>query len=129
MLGGGNLINIDYTSSKAIYEQIYDEIARLILSGALKSDEQLPSVRELAALTKVNPNTIQKTYKSLEIDNYIYTVKGKGNFVKCADELRNMHIKKTDEKLCEVIKSLKELGISKDKILEIVDKALNQSNT
>lgn len=123
------MINIDYTSSKAIYEQIYDEIARLILSGALKADEQLPSVRELASLTKVNPNTIQKTYKSLEIDNYIYTVKGKGNFVKSADELRNMRIKKTDEKLCEVIKSLKELGISNDKILEIVDKALNQSNT
>ncbi len=118
------MINIDYNSSKAIYEQIYDEIKRLILSGALKPDEQLPSVRELAALTKVNPNTIQKTYKSLETDNYIYTVKGKGNFVKCAEELKSLNIKKASQKLYEVIKALKELGLTDNEILRTVHEAL-----
>lgn len=120
------MIAIDYTSSKAIYEQIYDEITRLILSSALRPDEQLPSVRELASLTKVNPNTIQKAYRSLENDNYIYTVKGIGNFVKNAEELRSLHIKKMSEKLYEVIKSLKELGLRNEEILEMIKELLNQ---
>jgi len=118
------LIQIDNNSSRAIYEQIYDEITRLILSKALKPDEQLPSVRELAALLKINPNTIQKAYKFLEIDNYIYTVKGKGNFVKNADELRSIHINKTKEELNHTIKSLKELGIKDDTVIELVKKIL-----
>lgn len=123
------MINIDYTSSKAIYEQIYDEMVRLILSGALKPDEQLTSVRELAALTKVNPNTIQKTYKMLETDNYIYTIKGKGNFVKSTEELKSLHMIKNIEKLYAVISSLKELGLTGNEILvhvhEAIDKAIN----
>jgi len=122
------LIKIDYNSSKAIYEQIYNEISRLILSRVFKPDEQLPSVRDLAALTKVNPNTIQKTYKLLETDNYIYTIKGKGNFVKGADELRSLHIKTMNEKLYEIIKSLKELGLSNNDVLEMIEKILKKSN-
>ena len=122
------MIKIDYNSSKAIYEQIYNEISRLILSRVFKPDEQLPSVRDLAALTKVNPNTIQKTYKLLETDNYIYTIKGKGNFVKGADELRSLHIKTMNEKLYEIIKSLKELGLSNNDVLEMIEKILKKSN-
>jgi len=118
------LIKIDYTSSKAIYEQIYDEIARLILSKALKPDEKLPSVRELAAMTKINPNTIQKAYKLLELDNYVYSVKGRGNFVKSSDDLRSLHIKKMNEELLQIIKSLKELGLSSDDIIKMVEDTL-----
>lgn len=123
-MGGADLIKIDYTSSKAIYEQIYDEITRLILSKALKPDEKLPSVRELAAMTKINPNTIQKAYKFLELDNYVYSVKGRGNFVKNSDDLRSLHIKKMDEDLFQTIKSLKELGLSNDDIIKMVNNLL-----
>lgn len=118
------MVKIDYTSSKAIYEQIYDEITRLILSKALKPDEKLPSVRELAAMTKINPNTIQKSYKYLELDNYIYSVKGRGNFVKSSEDLRSLHIKKMDEELIQTIKTLKELGLSNKDILKMVNNIL-----
>ncbi len=118
------MIKIDYTSSKAIYEQIYDEITRLILSKALKPDDKLPSVRELAAMTKINPNTIQKAYKVLELENYVYSVKGRGNFVKSSDDLRNLHISKLEEKLFKTIKSLKELGLKNDDISKMVDNIL-----
>lgn len=121
------MIKIDNNSSKALYEQIYDEISRLIFSKALKPDEQLPSVRELASLIKVNPNTIQRAYKSLENDNYIYTVKGKGNFVKNADELKNLQIQKVNEELYDIIKFLKEVGLSNNGILDIIKNILNQS--
>lgn len=121
------LIKIDNNSSKALYEQIYDEISRLILSKVLKPNEQLPSVRELAALIKVNPNTIQKAYKSLENDNYIYTVKGKGNFIKSANELKNLHVQKVNEELYSTIKFLKEVGLSNDDIIDIIKNILNEN--
>lgn len=122
------MIKIDNNSSKAIYEQIYDEMTRLILSKALKPDEKMPSVRELAAMIKINPNTIQKAYKSLEEDNYIYTVKGKGNFVKNADELRSVQIKTMEEKLSSTIKSLKELGLEDEEVIRLVKNILNEDN-
>lgn len=122
------MIKIDNNSSKAIYEQIYDEIIRLILSKVLKPDEQLPSVREMAAMTKINPNTIQKAYRFLELDNYIYSVKGVGNFVKNADDLRRIQIKKMKEQLIEVIKSLKELGLHNEEILEMIKETLISNN-
>ncbi len=127
MIGGVKLIRIDNDNPKAIYEQIYDEVIRLIFTKSLKPDEKLPSVRELASMIRINPNTIQKAYKYLEENNYIYTVKGIGNFVKDADELRNLHIKNMKDELYKVIKSLKELGLRDDKILEIVEEVMNPS--
>lgn len=100
------MIRIDNESPKPIYEQIYDEIIRLIFSKSLKPDEKLPSVRELASMIRINPNTIQKAYKYLEEDNYIYSVKGVGNFVKDADELRNLHVRNTKDELYKVIKDV-----------------------
>ncbi|NLB33321.1 MAG: GntR family transcriptional regulator [Tissierellia bacterium] len=121
------MIRIDNDNPKAIYEQIYDEIIRLIFSKSLKPDEKLPSVRELASMIRINPNTIQKAYKNLEEDNYIYTVKGVGNFVKNADELRDLHIRNVKDELKKVIKSLKELGLRDDRIVELVKEVLNPS--
>lgn len=121
------MILIDNNSSKALYEQIYDELTRLILSKALKPDEKLPSVRELAAMIKINPNTIQKAYKSLEENNYIYTVKGVGNFVKDSMELRSIHIRNMEEKLSEAIRALKELGLKDEYIIDLVKKILKPS--
>lgn len=125
MIGGEILIRIDNDSPKAIYEQIYDEIIRLIFSKSLKPDEKLPSVRELASMIRINPNTIQKAYKYLEEDNYIYTVKGVGNFVKDADELRNLHLQNIKDELYRIVNSLKELGLRDDRIVELVKEILS----
>lgn len=119
------MIQIDNNNPKALYEQVYDEIIRLIMKKALKPDEKLPSVRELAAMIKINPNTIQKAYKSLEENNYIYTVKGIGNFVKNSEELRSIRIKNMEEKLRDAVKSLKAIGLKDDYIIKMVDDILN----
>ena len=58
---------------------------------------------------------------------YIYTVKGVGNFVKNADELRDLHTKNMKNELKKVIKSLKELGLRDDRIVELVKEVLNPS--
>jgi len=119
------LIQIDNNNPKAIYEQICDEFTRLIISKVLKPDEKLPSVRELASMIRINPNTIQKAYKNLEENNYIYTVKGIGNFVKSADELRNILIINMEEKLDGAIKSMKDMGLKDDYIIKKVKNVLN----
>lgn len=127
LIGGEELIRIDNDNPKAIYEQIYDEIKRLIFSKSLKPDEKLPSVRELASMIRINPNTIQKAYKYLEEDNYIYSVKGVGNFVKNADELKNLQINNMKDELYKVVKSLKEFGLRDERIIEMVREVINPS--
>ena len=74
------MFHINYRDPRAIYEQIKDELKRLIISGVLAEGEQIPSVREIAVTLAVNPNTIQRAYRELEADGYIYTVRGKGCF-------------------------------------------------
>lgn len=75
------MIKLDYKDGRSLHEQIEDGIKSLIISGIFKTDEQLPSVRELSLNLTVNPNTVQKAYKQLEAEGYIYSIKGKGNFI------------------------------------------------
>ena len=75
------MFRLDLKSKKSIYEQIIDGYKELIIRGELKTDEKLPSVRELSELLTVNPNTVQKAYRALEQQGWIYVVAGRGNFV------------------------------------------------
>lgn len=75
------MFQLDYGDSRPLYEQIRDKLRELTLRGLLPPHQQLPSVRDLAAMLTVNPNTIQKAYRELELEGYIYSVRGKGNFV------------------------------------------------
>ena len=72
---------------RPIYEQLQEELRRLILTGGLSSGERLPSVRDLAATLQINPNTIQRAYSALEREGYIYTITGKGAFVAAKQEV------------------------------------------
>ena len=60
------MFKLDYADGKPIYEQIKDNFKQLIIEGVLKTDDRIPSVRELAISMAINPNTIQKAYKELE---------------------------------------------------------------
>ena len=75
------MIQLNYRDTRPFYQQIKDNIRQLVVSGALKKDEKLPSVREMAASLAINPNTIQRAYRELENEGYIYTLSGKGTFV------------------------------------------------
>ncbi len=75
------MIKLDYKNQKPLHEQISDGLKDLIMCGALIPDEQLPSVRDLSVELTVNPNTVQRAYKSLETEGVIYSIRGKGNFV------------------------------------------------
>ncbi len=75
------LLHLDYRDSRPIYVQIMDALRQQIASGVLRQEEKLPSVRELAASLSINPNTIQRAYRQLEMESWIATVPGKGCFV------------------------------------------------
>ena len=61
------MLTLNYRDTRPIYEQIYDGLRRLMLTGAIAPDEKLPSVRELASELAINPNTIQRAYRELEL--------------------------------------------------------------
>ena len=75
------MIQLNYRDTRPFYQQIKDNVRQLVVSGALKKDEKLPSVRDMAASLAINPNTIQRAYAELESEGYIYTLSGKGTFV------------------------------------------------
>ena len=75
------MIHLDYRDVRPIYAQVMDGFKEQISSGILRPGERLPSVRELAAMLTINPNTIQRSYRQLEMDGWIVTVPGKGCFV------------------------------------------------
>ena len=73
-------MHLDYRDGRPIYVQIMDDLRQQIALGILPPGEKLPSVRELAAQLSINPNTIQRAYRQLEMEAWICTVAGKGCF-------------------------------------------------
>lgn len=112
-----NMKLIDYQNPRPIYIQICDKLKMLILKGVLAPDEQLPSVRALAMENSINPNTIQRAYSELERQGFIYTVKGKGNFVRGDVSLIDQRKEEIAQKIAKLITEAEELGISRDEII------------
>ena len=77
------MVTINYRDGRPIYEQVKDDLRRLVVTGAMQPGEKLPSVRELAVSLAINPNTIQRAYRELETEGYICSVAGRGSYV-CA---------------------------------------------
>lgn len=117
------MIQLDFGDHRPLYEQIKDKIKELIINRILSENESIPSVRELASSLAINPNTIQKAYKELESEGYIYSLKSKGSFVAPRQEINENP--KTGELMLAVeaiIKELKFLGASRDELEEIINK-------
>ena len=75
------MIHLDYRDARPIYSQIADNFRSQVAAGILVAGDKLPSVRELASQLAINPNTIQRAYRELEMGGWIATVPGKGCFV------------------------------------------------
>lgn len=75
------MFQINYRDARPIYEQVKDGFKKMITQHLIAADEKLPSVREIAGTLAINPNTIQRAYRELEQEGYVYTIVGKGSFV------------------------------------------------
>lgn len=112
------MFTINYKDSRPIYEQVKDSLRRAIITGVLSMDDKIPSVRDLASQLAINPNTIQKAYRELETEGYIYSVPGKGSFVSECDEAINSRKNTVYKKLDDTVTELTQLDVS---IAEICD--------
>lgn len=116
------MIWIDYTDATPIYEQIVSKYKNLIVRGAIAPNEKMPSVRALAMELSINPNTIQKAYAELERQGFVYTVKGRGNFVADNIGLKDMKEKEILQKLDAIVKEAEESGVDISVLSSYLDK-------
>lgn len=115
------MFELDLRSRLPIYEQLIDKFKELIISEVLKEDEQLPSVRILARELTINPNTIQKAYRELERQGYIYSIPGRGSFVNSSMQNVNFEkLNKLKEELKKILSEVMYLGMEKEEIMNIV---------
>ena len=114
-----------FNENMPIYLQIINKIKYDIISGNLKGGEKLPSVREMAQMLKVNPNTLQRAYQELERQGITYTQRGMGTFVS-EDEDTIMGIKRetSKEMVINFINGMKNLGFSEEDIISIIKENL-----
>src|SRR5690606_34347 len=114
------MYQVDLRSRTPIYEQVMEKLKELIIREVVEADEQLPSVRALAKQLSINPNTIQKAYRELEHQGYIYSIPGKGKFVAPQSDATNKEkVKKMKQQLIKLISEALYLGIKKEDIFEL----------
>jgi len=118
--------SIDIHSSVAVYVQIENHVQFAIASGRLKPGDRLPSVRELSERLDINPNTVAKAYRDLEVMGLLYTRRGMGVFInkdietKCGQDCR----KRIIGRCYEVISEAKAAGMSRKEVLTIVEASI-----
>lgn len=112
------MIAINYRDPRPIYEQVKFGLRRLIMTEVLQPDDKMPSVRELSAQLAINPNTVQRAYRDLETEGYIYSIPGKGSFVAADKKADRARIDKLLAQLDEAVTELCYMGISKDELVQ-----------
>ena len=121
-------ILIDNKSGAPIYDQIYSQIKCQIISGALREDDMLPSIRGLAKDLRISFITTKRAYEELEKDGFIYTLPGKGCYVapKNVELLREENLKKIEEHIDEIVRLAASCNLSQKDIIEMVNFSLEE---
>ena len=124
------MIEVDLHSRKPIYEQLIENITMLVMRGALSSDEQVPSVRQLAVSLAVNPNTVQRAFTELERRGVLYSVSGKGRFVNGKlDSVKEKQKLLYLDSLKSLVLKMKSCGVCKDAVISLVNDIYNDVYT
>lgn len=119
--------NLD--SDRPIYTQIVEKIQMQIVSGYYKPGDKLPSVRELAAIANVNPNTMQRAFADLERGGLIVTERTNGRFV-TEDKvmIRDIQESLAEEQIRSFFVKMQELGFSQNDTVELIQKVSKEGN-
>ena len=119
----------EFDNNIPIYIQLVEQLKIYIISGKIKPGERLPSVRELALQTKVNPNTMQKALSELERSGLVTAIRTSGRVVtedeRMITETRN---KLAGEQIKEFMQKMYELGFKKEDILALLQKEAGGEN-
>lgn len=120
---------IDNKSGAPIYDQIYTQIKNQIISGTLKENEPLPSIRGLAKDLKISFITTKRAYDELEREGFIYTIQAKGSYVapKNIELLREENLKKIEEHIEEIVRLSAGCNLTKKDIANMLQFALEEN--
>ena len=110
------MIHLDYRDARPIYSQIIDGFREQIAAGILKPGEKLPSVRDLAAALAINPNTIQRSYRQLELEGWIVSIQGKGSFVSGEMSIRQRESDRLLAEFDKLIHQLERCGVEREEL-------------
>lgn len=122
-------ILIDNKSGAPIYEQIYTQIKNQIISGDLKEDEALPSIRNLAKDLRISVITTKRAYDELEREGFIYTLPAKGCFVarKNVELLREETLKQIENHMQKIAQLAAACKLSQEELLDLFRFILEES--
>lgn len=115
-------IQIRNSSDEPIYLQIKNQIKAQILSGELQAGEQLPSIRFLAKELRVSMITAKRAFDELELDGFIHSVQGKGNFVapQNPELIREEYLQRIEQRLAELLDLADIAKISIDELTQMM---------
>ena len=112
-----------FDSGRPIYTQLLERIRLLIISGQYPAGSKLPSVRDLASESSVNPNTMQRALAELERSGLIYSQRTSGRFVTEDEELvKKMKESIGQEKILTFFHEMEQLGYGAEEIIELIQK-------
>ncbi len=112
------MMNEGFDADSPIYLQLAERVNRKILRGELQPGEKLPSVREMALQSGVNPNTVQRTYSELERMGVVEVRRGQGTFITNKKErLDRLREEMRHEKIADFVRAMEAMGFSPEEIL------------
>jgi len=116
-------IIITNSSGEPIYQQIYNQIKNMILTGTLKEGDALPSMRTLAQNLRISVITTKRAYEELEHNGFIESYTGKGSFVKSqnAEIFREQNLREAESLLAQACEKAKICGIGIEELKEILE--------
>ncbi len=114
---------MEFNSALPIYLQVMASIKRDIVTGRLVPGDKLPSVRDMAVQYTINPNTVSRVYRELELEGVCFTRRGMGTFV-TEDERKVVQMRKemAEELVKRFLEGMHQLGISSSESMELIRK-------
>ncbi|WP_027086139.1 GntR family transcriptional regulator [Cohnella panacarvi] len=108
-------MQLNFDSPKPIYQQMVDEVKKALARGELSPGDKIPSHKERAQMSQVNPNTVQRAYQEMEREGLTETLRGQGTFIRNDPALlQNIRTEMAQAAIRQFIEEMRELGIAPD---------------
>ena len=115
---------MEYNPALPIYLQVANAIKRDIVTGKLDLGAKLPSVRELAVAYTINPNTVSRVYRELEMEDVCFTRRGMGTFVtQDPENVKNMKREMAGTLIYEFLEGMKQLGFTQEEAIKVLEQS------
>ncbi|MCQ4775173.1 GntR family transcriptional regulator [Lacrimispora saccharolytica] len=115
---------MEYNPALPIYLQVANSIKRDIVTGRLELGARLPSVRDLAVAYTINPNTVSRVYKELEMEDVCFTRRGMGTFVtQDSEKVKNMKREMAGTLIYEFLEGMKQLGFTQEEAIKVLEQS------